>query len=385
MKSMSTFRHYFKIFLNILIPCISLILLFWLGPKLIVFFMPFILGFLLAKMANPLVAFISDKCKVRRKAVSVFVIIVVLGIIALIIYGIGSFLGRQAAGFIEDMPKMWEAAEVQLSKAAARFTKLYDRLPVDLKDTLISLQTSLDGYISGIMTEISTPTVSAIGNAAKHIPNIIIGIIMCFLSAYFFIADKDYMGNFLKKYLPDFILIKWDLVWGSLMRSVGGYFKAQLKIEIWMYLLLYLGLVIAGVDYAALVALGIAVLDFLPIFGTGTVLIPWAVIELLSGDYIRFIIFLVLWGGGQLLRQIIQPKIMGDSMGMPPIPTLFLLYIGWKLSGVWGMIFALPVAIIILNLNEAGIFDQAKTSVRYLVRDINIFRKFTPDDEDFGR
>lgn len=385
MKSMSTFRHYFKIFLNILIPCVSLILLFWLGPKLIVFFMPFILGFLLAKMANPLVAFISDKCKVRRKAVSVFVIIVVLGIIALIIYGIGSFLGRQAAGFIEDMPKMWEAAEVQLSKAAARFTKLYDRLPADLKDTLISLQTSLDGYISGIMAEISTPTVSAIGNAAKHIPNIIIGIIMCFLSAYFFIADKDYMGNFLKKYLPDFILIKWDLVWGSLMRSVGGYFKAQLKIEIWMYLLLYLGLVIAGVDYAALVALGIAVLDFLPIFGTGTVLIPWAVIELLSGDYIRFIIFLVLWGGGQLLRQIIQPKIMGDSMGMPPIPTLFLLYIGWKLSGVWGMIFALPVAIIILNLNEAGIFDQAKTSVRYLVRDINIFRKFTPDDEDFGR
>jgi len=381
---MSTFRHYFKIILNILIPCISLILLFWLGPKLIVFFMPFVLGFLLAKMANPLVAFISDKCQIRRKAVSAFVIVMVLGILVLIIYGIGSFLGRQAAGFIEDLPQMWDAAEIELSKAAAHFTKLYNKFPSDLKDTLMSLQTSLDGYISDIMTKISTPTVSAIGNAAKHIPNIIIGIIMCFLSAYFFIADKDYMSNFLKKYMPDFILLKWDLVWGSLMRSVGGYFKAQLKIEIWMYLLLYLGLVIAGVDYAALVALGIAVLDFLPIFGTGTVLIPWAVIELLSGDYIRFIIFLVLWGGGQLLRQIIQPKIMGDSMGMPPIPTLFLLYIGWKLSGVWGMIFALPVAIIILNLNEAGIFDQAKTSVRYLIRDVNVFRKYTPDDEDFN-
>ena len=148
--------------------------------------------------------------------------------------------------------------------------------------------------------------------------------------------------------------------------------------------MLYLGLFFADVKYAALVALGIAILDFFPILGTGTVLMPWAVIEFLSGDYMRAIIFMVLWGGGQLLRQIIQPKIMGDSMGMPPIPTLFLLYIGWRLNGVWGMIFALPIAIIVINLNEAGIFDQAKTSVRYLIRDVNVFRKFTPDDEDFN-
>lgn len=150
-----------------------------------------------------------------------------------------------------------------------------------------------------------------------------------------------------------------------------------------MYLLLYLGLMIAGVNYAALVALGIAVLDFFPVFGTGTVLAPWAVIELLNGDYVQAIIFIVLWGVGQLLRQIIQPKIMGDSMGMPPIPTLFLLYIGWKVSGVWGMIIALPLAIIILNLDEAGIFDQFKMSLKYLVRDVNRFRKFNSDDEDF--
>lgn len=177
--------------------------------------------------------------------------------------------------------------------------------------------------------------------------------------------------------------MKWDLVWGSLVRSVGGYFKAQLKIEVWMYLLLYLGLMIAGVKYAALVALGIAFLDFFPVFGTGTVLAPWAVIELLNGDYVQAVIFIVLWGAGQLLRQIIQPKIMGDSMGMPPIPTLFLLYIGWKLNGVWGMIIALPLAIIILNLDEAGIFDQFKMSLKFLVRDVNRFRRFNSDDEDF--
>lgn len=383
MRFMSTFRHYFKIFLNIFIPLVTLVLVCWLGPRLVVFFMPFVMGYLLAKMANPLVAFISEKCKIRRKAVSAFVIVLVLGVLVLIIYGIGSFLGRQASGFIMDLPDMWKSAEGEISKAAGHFTKLYEKFPEDLKARLLSLETSLSDYISEVISRISTPTVNAIGNAAKHIPNILIGIIMCFLSAYFFIADKDYAGNFVKKYVPDFILIKWELVSKSLVHSVGGYFKAQIKIEAWMYLLLYLGLSFADVSYAALVALGIAILDFFPVLGTGTVLVPWTVIEFLSGDYIRAIIFMVLWGGGQLLRQIIQPKIMGDSMGVPPIPTLFLLYIGWRLNGVWGMIFALPIAIIIINLNEAGIFDQAKASVRYLIRDVNGFRRFTPDDEDF--
>ena len=86
---------------------------------------------------------------------------------------------------------MWDAAEVELKKAAAHFTKLFARLPADSQEKFLSLQSSLDVYISEIISKISTPTVTAIGNAAKHIPNAIIGIIICFLSAYFFIADKE--------------------------------------------------------------------------------------------------------------------------------------------------------------------------------------------------
>lgn len=383
MKSMRTSRHYFKILLNIMIPVVSLILLFWLGPKLLVFFWPFVVGYILSVMANPMVNLVSDKCKVKRKPVSVLIIILVLAVIVLILYGIGHFLVQQISGFVVDLPIIWAAAEGELAKAAGHFKALFNSLPMDLKETLVSVQTSLDDYISAFISEISTPTVNAIGNAAKHIPNAVIGIIMCFLSAYFFTADKDYMGNFIKKSVPNVVLNKWNLIWDSLVKSVGGYFKAQLKIEVWIYVLLYIGLVLAKVEYAAVVALGIAILDFFPVFGTGTVLIPWAIIKLLGGDYLSAIILAALWGVGQLLRQIIQPKIMGDSMGVPPLPTLFLLYIGWKISGVWGMILALPVALIILNLNNAGVFDDAKTALRYLMRDVNVFRKFTSDDEEY--
>ncbi len=383
MKSMRTSRHYFKILLNIMIPVVSLILLFWLGPKLLVFFWPFVAGYILSVMANPMVNLVSDKCKVKRKPVSVLIIILVLAVIVLILYGIGHFLVQQISGFVVDLPIIWAAAEGELAKAAGHFNALFNSLPMDLKETLVSVQTSLDDYISAFISEISTPTVNAIGNAAKHIPNAVIGIIMCFLSAYFFTADKDYMGNFIKKSVPNVVLNKWNLIWDSLVKSVGGYFKAQLKIEVWIYVLLYIGLVLAKVEYAAVVALGIAILDFFSVFGTGTVLIPWAIIKLLGGDYLSAIILAALWGVGQLLRQIIQPKIMGDSMGVPPLPTLFLLYIGWKISGVWGMILALPVALIILNLNNAGVFDDAKTALRYLMRDVNVFRKFTSDDEEY--
>ena len=138
----------------------------------------------------------------------------------------------------------------------------------------------------------------------------------------------------------------------SFKRAVGGYFKAQFKIEIWMYLLLVVGFTVLNVNYTLLIALGIAVFDFLPVFGTGTVLIPWAVIKILSSDYKMAVGLLIIWCVGQLARQIIQPKIVGDSVGVPPIPTLFLLFIGYKAAGVFGMIIAVPIGIILVNMYE---------------------------------
>lgn len=109
-------------------------------------------------------------------------------------------------------------------------------------------------------------------------------------------------------------------------------------------------------------------------------MVPWAVIKFLSSDYKMTIGLLIIWGGGQLLRQVIQPKIVGDSIGVPPIPTLFLLYIGYRVGGVIGMILAVPIGIILQNMNEEGLFDTTKNSVRILIAGMNNFRKL--EDED---
>ena len=147
-----------------------------------------------------------------------------------------------------------------------------------------------------------------------------------------------------------------------------------------MYLLLVIGLSILQVDYVLLIALGIAFLDFFPFFGTGTVMVPWAIIKILSADYQKAIGLLIIWGVGQLARQLIQPKMIGDSVGVPPIPTLFLLYIGYKISGVIGMIVAVPIGLIIYTMYEEGAFDTTKKSILILVAGINKFRRLNQED-----
>ena len=178
-----------------------------------------------------------------------------------------------------------------------------------------------------------------------------------------------------KGHMPEALIYRWDMMTRSFKRAVGGYFKAQFKIEIWMYLLLVVGFTVLGVNYTLLIALGIAVLDFLPVFGTGTVLIPWAVIKVLSSDYKMAVGLLIIWCVGQLARQIIQPKIVGDSVGVPPIPTLFLLFIGYKAAGVFGMIIAVPIGIILVNMYEEGVFDTTINSLKILLAGINHFRR----------
>ena len=135
-----------------------------------------------------------------------------------------------------------------------------------------------------------------------------------------------------------------------------------------------------GVDYSFLIAFVIAALDFLPFFGTSIVFVPWAIIKAISGNYFMAIAFIVIWGVSQLVRQLIQPKFVSDSIGMPPIPTLFLLFMGYKVAGVIGMILAVPIGIIIVNMYEAGLFDTPKLSLKILLYNLNCYRRLNEED-----
>lgn len=373
-------KKYVKAILNLAIALVILIGVVWLVPRGIVFFMPFIIGWIIALIAGPVVRFLEKKLKIRRKAGSAFVIIAVIGLVVLAGYLIVSNLVRELAGFVNDLPQMWDSLQEDFDAIAKNLSVIYDKLPVNIQNTIDNITASASDIAGDFIGKLSSPTIAAVGNFAKQLPTFIIGLIMCLLSSYLFVAEKEQIAQGMKKYMPEGLLYRLGLMKRSLVKAVGGYFKAQIKIEIWIYLLLLIGFLILGVDYAPLIALGIAILDFLPFFGTGTAMVPWAIVKFLSADYIMTIALLVIWGISQLVRQIIQPKIVGDSVGVPPLPTLFLLYIGYMVGGVLGMIVAVPIGIILFTMYEEGAFDTTKNSIKILSAGLNHFRRLTPQD-----
>lgn len=371
---------YLKVILNLVTALIVLLLCIFLLPKCIFFFLPFVIGWIISLIASPVVKFFEEKLKIRRKGASVIVIVAVLAAVILLVYTVCSKLIQEGIDFVNELPAMWEGIMAEFSQVGENLEGVYNRLPADMQNTLDDIGTQLGEYFGAVMEEAGTPTFEAVGNVAKQLPDIFLGVVICILSAYFFVADKSYMSNIMKKYVPDSIRYRFDLIRRSFRNAVGGYFKAQFKIECWVYILLVIGLLTLHVRYALLVALGIAFLDFLPVFGTGTVMIPWAVVEILSKNYKMAVGLLIIWCVGQLVRQMIQPKIVGDSMGMNAIPTLFLLFIGYKAAGVLGMILAVPIGIIVINLYEEGVFDTTKQSIQILVAGFNRFRRIRPED-----
>lgn len=366
-------KKYGKALTNIAVALLVFLLIVLVLPKVLVYFSPFVVGWIIALIAGPLVTFFEKKVKLKRKAGSAFVIIVVIGLVVFLLYLIGAKLLKEGTGLINSLPVLWASVE-------ADFIDISKKLPVNLQDSITAFTDKIGNYAGDFFKEISEPTITAVGNFAKQLPTAIIASIMALLSSYFFVAERNLIGDWMREKMPCSVQKRYEMLKRSLGKAVGGYFKAQLKIEVWMYLLLVIGLSILRVDYALLIALGIAFMDFFPFFGTGTVMVPWAIIKILSSDYQMALGLLIIWGVGQLARQIIQPKIVGDSVGVPPIPTLFLLYIGYKVSGVIGMIIAVPMGLIVYTMYREGVFDTTKKSVMILVSGINNFRKLRSED-----
>ena len=374
-------KKYSKALVNLAIAVAILLIIIFLLPKVLMFFTPFVVGWVIALMASPLVRFFEEKLKVKRKIGSAFVIIAVIALVVLLIYFVCAWLVEQVGGLVEALPDMWAGMEEDLSSIGRNFNALLSRLPGETEVSLNNLAESIRSFVSDDAFErMGTPTIEAAGSFAMQLPTIFIGVIMTLLSAHLFVAERQQLGEWFRKHTPATLQIYYGMIRRSLAKSVGGYLKAQLKIEVWMYVLLVAGLGILGVNYYALIALGIAILDFIPFFGTGTVLIPWALIKIFTTDYKTAVGLLIIWCVGQLARQLIQPKIVGDSIGVAPLPTLLLLYVGYRVGGVMGMIIAVPLGLLVYTMFQEGVFDNVKDSALILAAGVNRFRRL--DEED---
>lgn len=373
-------KTYGKAICNIVLWIIGINLCVFLLPKLFVFFLPFIIGWIIASLANPIVRFFEEKLKIRRKAGSAFVIVFVLFIVVVAVYLLLDLLIQQLITFLDYLPQLWKTTVLEVSSIGQQLNGILNKLPLDVQNMLFNASDEVTSYVSDWVGNTSSPTFDVIGNVAKQVPTVIVCIIVTLLSSYFFVADKSSVIDLYDRMCPAAIKYRLHLINESLKKAIGGYFKAQFKIEVWIYFLLLVGLLVLKIHFAWLIALGIAILDFLPLFGAGTAMVPWAIVKLFNGDYKMAIGLLITWGLSQLIRQILQPKIVGDSLGIPALPTLFLIYIGYRFAGIGGMIIAMPIGILALNMYKEGVFDTFISSVKILTAGINGFRKIRSED-----
>ncbi|EGC74482.1 sporulation integral membrane protein YtvI [Lachnospiraceae bacterium 6_1_37FAA] len=375
MEHMEDRRPYWKVAASLLVSLIGTVVFVVAGFQLMGYFMPFVIGWVIAMIANPVVRWLEKRLKIVRKLGSAIIIVMVLGLIVTGLYFGFSKAFTEIKIFIDNFPEMYQQFEEDFRQIGREFQGIFHLLPAELQVGWDEMVNNMDQGMADLITGISEPTVTAAGNFAKRLPSILIAVIVTVISAYIFIAERDEIIVWSKKIAPSAVQKKMTMVVDNFKYAVGGYFKAQFKIMIVVALILSLGLAFLKVKYVLLCAILIALLDFLPFFGTGTAMIPWAVFEFLTGDYKLAIGLIILYATTQLVRQLIQPKLVADSMGLTPLVTLVLLYVGYKMGSVFGMILAVPAGMIVINMYKAGAFDYILDDVKILLKGIQKLRE----------
>ena len=221
--------HYARVLLNILIPAGGTLLACIVLPKFLRFFMPFVIGWIIAMIANPLVRFLESRLKVVRKHGSVLVVITVLALIIGALYLLLSKLLSEASGLLQSLPQLWETFQIEVRNIGRQLENLFSFLPDQLGVQMKAVADNLDSYMGVLLQNVATPTVEAAGSVAKSLPSILVNTVVVILSSYFFIAERDTILNIWKQYMPENSKKHMSYMRRDAIRLIGGYFMAQFR------------------------------------------------------------------------------------------------------------------------------------------------------------
>ncbi len=354
----SNSMKYLKIVCNLLVFVVGLFVIIKVIPRILVFFSPFVTGFVISLMVNPAIKFLESKIKLKRKYSFTFLTILLIALIVLACYGIVAGLITGIQSFAGSFPDMYDTALAEITIAFEQLQKFADKVPFVDSLHIGQIQNYLQDWLNEFINTYKGPTISALGDFAKSLPNVLINVLVGVFAAYYFVMNRDRLSAAVVKHTPKQIMDYAHKAYENVILAICGYFKAQLKIMAIIYIIIMVGLFILRIEYAWLIGLGIAFLDMLPIFGTGTVLIPWAIIKLFSGELGIAIGMVILYVVALVVHQVIQPKLIGDSVGLDTFMALFFMYIGYKIKGIIGMIIAIPIGMVLHSFYKMGVFDR---------------------------
>jgi sporulation integral membrane protein YtvI len=203
------------------------------------------------------------------------------------------------------------------------------------------------------------------------IPGFAVATVVFLMASYFITSDYPRLRYLVTEKLPPNVRSFGSDVKNIFMEAFGGYIRSQLILSLGVFGILAVGFLIIGQPYSLLLAFGLAVMDFIPIIGAGTVMVPWAAIDLITGAYQEAIGLMVIWGIIVLFRRVAEPKILGNQTGLSPILSLLGIYVGMKAGGVLGMVVGPLLLLVLINLGKLGIFRPVADDIKLAAGDVS--------------
>ncbi len=321
----------------------------WLGIRwLFPLFFPFFLGGTLALLAEPAVKFFSRK--MPRAGASVLAVGILLLLLAGLLVLLCSAILRNLGLLAKALPDMERTASNALSLLRSRLTLLAEKLPENLQPmahhTLSALFESGMNFTDDAVRALPAAMTGFLGAVSGSALTVGTGV----LSAFMISLRLPKIQKWLAQRFPPERREAFLLRLTQIRSAVGGWLRAQSVLLLLTFLIVSVGLLILRIPYAPLWAGGVALVDALPVLGSGTVLLPWALISLLQGQLPRALGLLATYACAALTRSTLEPRLVGRHLGLDPLVTLACLYLGYRLWGFGGMILSPMLGSIAMEL-----------------------------------
>lgn len=351
-------------------------LVIWVGLPLASLLSPFLFALVLAWVLNPAVRWLQRRTNGSRKVISMILVILVFAVMVGVLFGLGWAAVDQVRSLFDNRQSVLDNflnGLLGVVNSVQRWIAgLNGVVPDEVITTGEDLIDTLAGWVQGL--DFSGWFAQMAGQApsmAANVSGFAVALVVFMMASYFITGDYPRLRFELTDRVPMVARDFCRSVKNIFMSAFGGYVKSQLILSAGVFIILTIGFLLMKQPYGLLLAFGLAVLDFIPIIGAGTVMVPWAVIDMVLANYGEAAALMAVWGVIVLFRRFAEPKILGDQTGLSPILSLVGIYVGMKAGGVLGMVVGPLLLLVCINLAKLGIFRPVLDDLALAAGDIN--------------
>jgi sporulation integral membrane protein YtvI len=321
-----------------------------------VIFMPFIFAIILALLIEPVVDLFEKHIRLKRNWAVFFSLTLVIGGFFSLIFLLVTVTIREMSALYRLALSHSDGIIDQFMSFISNFKLFYLQLNLP-PQVQAAIQDNLQKGVL-LLQHLMNTSINGLVQGFVSLPGILIFLGISTVATFFIIKDRALIRTFVIDILPSPARSKTRDVISELLKALSGFFKAYGILITITAIITLVALKILGVKYAFTLGILTGLLDILPIIGPGALMVPWIIWELVSGNTSLGISLMVIYGTISVVRQFLEPQIVGDSIGLHPLATLVSLYVGLKLGGLVGMVTGPVLVVIFIASYRAGLLDR---------------------------